>query len=448
MPDTPPPPRTGYSPPSMWTLLLSFLRTRLEWLVWTRFPRAWLHALQERRVRAHLRWLLPRSRELAERLGDRPLEQWREMPLTDKASMMARWTELVTVPVTREQAFEVALRAESDRDFSQEIAGYTVGLSSGTTGTRGLFLASAAERMEWAGAAIAKVLPDRWPGLRAQRVAFFLRANSKLYESVGGRRIRFVFFDLFRPMSEHLPPLQELDPTILIAPPSVLGLLACARLEGRLQIAPHTVVSVAEVLELDDAEKIRRAFGPIVHQVYQATEGLLGSTCREGTLHLAEDVLLFEAEPCGPDGRFHPILTDYRRRSQPIVRYRLDDVLVPRQTPCPCGSAMLAIERIEGRSDDALLLEGERGHVRIFPDFVRRAVMLSSPGIADWRVVQLDQSTVSLWVKPEPLFEPAAQALRALASQQGSLPVVVVPANSPQPVPGAKSRRVCGLARA
>jgi putative adenylate-forming enzyme len=432
----------------MWTLLLSFLRARLESLVWRHLPRSWLTSTQERRVRRHLRWLLPRSRELAARMGSLPLDRWREMPILDKRSMMERWTELVTAPITREQAFEVALRAEHDRDFSQELGDYTVGLSSGTTGTRGLFLASSTERMEWAGAAMAKVLPDVFPGLRAQRVAFFLRANSKLYESVGSMRIRFVFFDLLRPLSEHLPTLATLDPTILVAPPSVLRLLAEERLQDRLQLAPHTVVSVAEVLEPDDAQRIREAFGPIVHQVYQATEGLLASTCREGTLHLAEDVLLFEAEPCGPDGRFHPILTDYRRRSQPIVRYRLDDVLVPRSTPCPCGSAMRALERIEGRSDDALLFEGETGNVRIFPDFVRRAVMLSSPGIADWRVVQLDKGTVSLWVRPEPLFEPAAQALRTLASQQGSRPVVVVPAERPQPVAGAKLRRVCGLARA
>jgi putative adenylate-forming enzyme len=424
------------------TLVLSFLRSRVEWKLWSFLPRSWLEAAQERRVRAHLRRLRTRTRDLARRLGDRDVTEWRAIPAIDKAYAMAHWNELVTVPVTREAAFDVALRAEADRDFSPELSGFTVGLSSGTTGTRGLFLASAAEREQWAGTAIARVLPDLVPGLRRHRVAFFLRANSNLYETTGSRRIRFTFFDLLRPLEEHLPALAALDPTILVAPPSVLRLLAEARLDGRLVAAPKTVVSVAEVLDPDDAERIRSAFGPIVHQVYQATEGLLGSTCREGTLHLAEDVVLFEREPCGPDGRFHPILTDYRRSSQPMIRYRLDDVLLPRATPCPCGSAFLALERIEGRSDDTVLLEGPNGPVRIFPDFVRRAVMLSSPHVADWRVVQTAGDTLSLWVDPADTHAGAAAALCTLAREQGARPLTVVPGAPPLSSAGTKLRRV------
>jgi putative adenylate-forming enzyme len=175
-------------------LARSFLRARLEPAV---FPtRRALSAWQERKVIAHLRWARTRSRHLEERFGAHATEAWRALPITHKAEMMARWDDVVTVPIRKDEALAVALRAEEERDFSPTVRGYTVGLSSGTSGNRGLFVASAEERAEWAGAAIARVLPALVPGLLRERVAFFLRANSNLYQSVGSRRIAFTFFDL------------------------------------------------------------------------------------------------------------------------------------------------------------------------------------------------------------------------------------------------------------
>lgn len=36
--------------------------------------------------------------------------------------------------------------------------------------------------------------------------------------------------------------------------------------------------------------------------------------------------------------RFTPVITDFTRQTQPIVRYKLDDVLVVSDKPCPCGT--------------------------------------------------------------------------------------------------------------
>ncbi len=52
------------------------------------------------------------------------------------------------------------------------------------------------------------------------------------------------------------------------------------------------------------------------------------------------------------DSRFYPIITDFKRTSQPIYRYRLNDILVEEKSPCPCGSVFTRIAKIEGRSDD------------------------------------------------------------------------------------------------
>jgi phenylacetate-coenzyme A ligase PaaK-like adenylate-forming protein len=62
-------------------------------------------------------------------------------------------TEKLNRPgITLEQATEVALRAERERDFRPELpGGVTAGLSSGTSGRRHVFLAGRGDRCRWAG---------------------------------------------------------------------------------------------------------------------------------------------------------------------------------------------------------------------------------------------------------------------------------------------------------
>ncbi|MGE3636567.1 MAG: F390 synthetase-related protein [Sandaracinaceae bacterium] len=419
-------------------LARSFVRARIEPRI---FPtRSALLAWQDRKVISFLEWARVRSRHLDERFRGRPTTAWRSLPVTDKAETMARWDDVVTVPVQKDEALATALRAERERDFSPTVRGYTVGLSSGTSGNRGLFVASAEERAEWAGAAIARVVQRGVPGLlRAERVAFFLRASSNLYESVGSRRIAFRFFDLASPFDALVDPLIAHAPTILVAPPSMLRLLAEARLAGRMPIAPRIVVSVAEVLDPIDEGVIRRAFGTTVHQIYQATEGFLGSSCAYGTIHLAEDVVVIEREPVlgATNGAFHPIVTDFRRRSQPIVRYRLDDVLVPRTSRCPCGAVTAALDRIEGRADDLLVV----GDGPLFPDFARRAVILADARIVDYRVVQRARDRVALYVDPLDAWDAAASALERVFAQRCAS-VTVERLDAPERDPLRKLRRV------
>ena len=354
-------------------LLGSFAWTRAR--RWT--SRAALEAWQERQVRRHIAWVAPRSPFHAERFPDPA--RWREAPAVGKAETMARFDDANTAGVRLAEALAVAERAERDRDFAPLLPrGIAVGLSSGTSGHRGLFLASPHERDRWAGTLIARVLPPGELG-RRHRVAFFLRASSALYERLGSRRIRFDYFDLLDPFEGHVERLNATLPTLLAAPPSVLRMLARKAERGVLRIAPATVVSVAEVLDDVDRAAIEAAFGPLA-EVYQATEGFLGFTCAHGTLHLNESHLVVEKQWIDlASRRFTPVVTDFARRTQPVLRHALDDVLVERAAPCPCGSVFTALDRVEGRRDDAFVLPRQGGReVTVFADYIRRAVLLGA----------------------------------------------------------------------
>ncbi|MEL7354218.1 MAG: F390 synthetase-related protein [Cyanobacteria bacterium J06560_5] len=359
-----------------------------------------LHDWQDKRVQKFLKKVLAKSPFYATYYQGLDIEEWETFPLMNKSLMMENFDRLNTVGITQVEAMAIAQKAETTRDFRSTLGPYTVGLSSGTSGNRGLFLVSQAEQRAWAGTLLAKALPQSI--FTHQRIAFFLRANSNLYETVQGQRIEFEYFDLFKPIENHIARLNFYEPTVLVAPASMLRLLAEALMRGELAIDPIRIVSVAEVLDPLDERVIVQAFGQKVHQLYQCTEGFLATTCPEGTLHLNEDILVIQKDYLDrAAGKFSPIITDFNRVTQPIIRYRLDDVLTERSEPCPCGSVLTAVEHIEGRCDDIFYLRSRTRSQRVpvFPDFIRRAVILSSDVIQEYAVVQTQPETIQVFLK-------------------------------------------------
>lgn len=345
------------------------------------------------------------------------MNRWREFPVTDKSIMMSEFDDFNTRGVLREQAMSLALANETSRNYHPALGDLTVGLSSGTSGHRGLFVVDPWESACWAGTILARVLP----GLRPSgfKVLLFLRSGSNLYDSVGSHWLQFRFCDLMTPIESCVGIVNEFRPDILVAPPSMLAMLAAERKAFRLNTAPRKVISVAEVLDPADEGSIADAFGGPVHQIYQCTEGLLAATCERGALHVLEDCVSLQYEAVGAGaGRVGPIVTDLWRRTQPIIRYRLNDILVLEPTPCSCGSGFQRIARIEGRQDDVLYFADRSRHMRpFFPDVLRRIVLLSSSDIADYEIIQDHPGALRVHFAVSPDGSPSAieQTLRASA---------------------------------
>ncbi len=353
--------------------------------------------------------------------------------LISKKMMMDHFSTFNTRQINKEQVFKLAIDAEQSRNFYAMLDGVTVGLSSGTSGNRGLFLVSESERLAWCGNILARMLPKApW---RCQKIALFLRANSTLYETVNSKTLSFVYFDLLEDPTILRQKLHAFAPDVLVAPPSMLLMLIGS-------CKPTRVISVAEVLSPIDEKRLESGFQQKIFQVYQCTEGFLGFTCSHGTLHLNEDLLIIEKEYID-DFRFIPIITDLFRKTQPILRYRLDDILVEKKTPCPCGCIFQPLERIEGRCDDLLYVALPHGGSKpLFPDFISRKIISTSEEIEEFEIVQTRLNRWEIYLKPE--FRTAVTAaLNELFLRVGCLFPELVFVDHPFPrLSGAKLRRI------
>ena len=309
----------------------------------------------------------------------------------DKAFMMEHFNELNTQGVNRDEALSLAIESEKSRDFTKLKGEVAVGLSSGTSGHRGLFITTEEERSMWAAAILAKMLPKG--KLFGHRIAFFLRADNELYQTINTRLIRLEYFDIFKDTSEHVKRLNDYKPTIIVAPASMLIELSKRIKNKELTVNPQKVVSVAEILEESDKKQIAEAFSlDLIDQVYQATEGFLACTCSKGNLHLNEDIIHVEKHYLD-DHRFYPVITDFKRTSQPIYRYKLNDILVENKESCACGSCYTRIDKIEGRSDDIFEFDGLDGSkIVIYPDFIRRCILFAE----DIKEYQVNQHSSTL----------------------------------------------------
>ena len=372
---------------ALWPLLQAYWKSKR-----LRFQsRADLERYQTQQWQRFEQQVLTKSRYFQPFIGQ-PLLAW---PLMNKAIMLQHFNAMNTVGMDLQAAFAVAQRAEQERDFAPTLNGISVGLSSGTSASRGVFVVSPAEQARWAGTILAKLLPQGL--LSGERVALVLRANNNLYERIDNRFIAFRFFDLLQAFDDIAAQLQAYRPSIIVAPAQVLRALALAQQQGHIDLQPKRVISAAEVLSDADRAIIETSF-PELHQVYQATEGFLAVTCEHRRLHLNEEFVMVEQEWLD-DTRYVPIITDFTRSSQPIIRYRLDDVLHHDDAPCPCGRVTRVIKRIEGRLNDVLRLPkhgAPEQTVALFADALERIIAQHLPMHADYQLTQTGAAALTL----------------------------------------------------
>lgn len=310
----------------MWTTM----RTLYHYLS---FLPAW-EKKRLQRVLAHACAHIPYYKEFA----GMPLKAF---PVMNKNMMQAQFAAFNSQGFTAAQILK-----QKNRDF-------LVHRSLGTTGESGIYISSQAEYKRTLENILQKMLP---PSKNPRKIAVFYYSETP-YLSSGllNHNSQWQFFNLHRNWQNILSALKKFNPTVLIAPVQTLYQLALLQQKKVLSLVLEKIFATAEVLTSLEEGAIMQSFAQPVHQLYQCAEGWLGTTCEYGTLHLNQELFYIEKEWIDKEQqRFIPVITALERFVQPLIRYRMDDILKIKAEPCYCGSALLGVERIVGRCEDVL----------------------------------------------------------------------------------------------
>lgn len=342
---------------------------------------------------------LARTPALAAHAG-KPLA---DFPITDCTALRRDYGEWNSLGLSHGELCVMADDAEAATEGGDLSAGWSTG---SVGGRRGLFLANRAERADYIGQSLARLLPPR-ALLRRQRIALHLRAGNALYSDAGRARYFFSHFPLTLSPADAAAALSDFAPTILIAPPH--RLIAFAEAGLHLPSLRHLFYG-SEPLSAAERAFVADRMHLFPRAIYQATEGFLGAECEKGCLHLNDHSLAIELEAMPGTRGFRPIITDLRRTSQPIVRLRGDDYLELDEGDCSCGYGGRAIQPIQGRTQDLWRLQGRC----ITPPQVVGAVERALGGAQRWQAAA-DREGVILKVAPACPVDLAGLAANALA---------------------------------
>jgi phenylacetate-CoA ligase len=138
-------------------------------------------------------------------------------------------------------------------------------------------------------------------------------------------------------------------------------------------------------------------------------------------LHIFEDHFLPEIinpvtlEPLPPGEPGELVITTITKEAFPLLRYRTRDITSLDYAPCKCGRTIARIGRLQGRSDDMLIIRG----VNVFPSQIE-SVLMETKGVAPHyqlivdREGQLDTLEVAVEVD-EAVFSDEVKQMQALA---------------------------------
>jgi putative adenylate-forming enzyme len=366
-------------------------------------------------------------------LFDRPLQ---ELPVLTKAMLMEHFDEVVT---------DQSIRLEAVREFAAaRVEGrlfldrYRVTATSGSSGQPGFFLfnepewltivASFARGQEWSDAEISLLRRRKMAtvaSISPWHMSSQVAATAKTWWTPS---IRLPASD---PLESIVERLNAWQPNVLIAYASMARILAEEQLAGRLHIQPSKTFTSSEVLTNETRQRVRLAWGDEPFNQYGATEtadiAAEYKTCRH--MHLFEDLVIVEVVdehhrpvPLGAYGA-KLLVTTLFSRTQPLIRYELNDSVRLSQERCASGLPFAMLESIQGRVEDTLLLPAKSGGRVAIEPLVFSLIMDILP-VSGWQIVQGadDGLTVLLSGVREGLVDTAlVDSLKQALNAQGVL---------------------------
>ncbi|MDH7563429.1 MAG: hypothetical protein QHH24_00895 [Candidatus Bathyarchaeota archaeon] len=225
------------------------------------------------------------------------------------------------------------------------------------------------------------------------------------------------YISIFDSAERQLALIKEFKPDVVKGYASSLFILAEEFEDLVGEIESRLVFSGAEVLDAPSKKLISSRFGAELFDCYACSElGLLAWECKEHSgYHVNADSVLMEfvgdggeAVAFGEKGRV--VCTGLFNRVMPLIRYELDDVVVPVNDECACGRSLPLVKFVEGRADDLLVAADGR---LISPTLFFPYPFESVDWIKRFRVIQESRKRLVIQVAPKKAVENQSQIIEA-----------------------------------
>ena len=339
-------------------------------------------------------------------LTERPLH---ELPVLTKAMLMEHFDELVTDrSLHLEEVHDFAKQGEVGQRFKNR---YWVNATSGSSGHPGFFLFDDAE---WTNVLASFARAQVWSGVqinltRRQKMATIASISPWHMSSQVSATVKSWWRPSLRipasqPLSKTVEELNAWQPEVLVSYASMLGILAEEQLTQRLHIHPKFIYAASEILTPQTIKRVKEAWGIEPFNQYVATEtasiAAEHRACRH--MHFFEDLVITEIV----DEQYRPVppgeygakilVTTLFSRTQPLIRYELNDSVRVSTEPHSCGLPFAVLHSIQGRVEDSLVVPAiSGGKITVRPLVINR-VMDIVP-VSGWQVLQqADQGLIIL----------------------------------------------------
>ena len=210
--------------------------------------------------------------------------------------------------------------------------------------------------------------------------------------------------------------MEDFEATVLVSTPSYALVLAETAREMGVDFRERMKLRVGLLGAEPWTEEMRRELEERMnieaYDSYGLTEiigpGVALECPYHDGLHIWEDHFL--AEVVDPDtgapqangsiGEL--VITTITRQAMPLLRYRTRDRVALKHETCRCGRTMVRMGKVQGRTDDMLIVRG----VNVFPSQIEE-VVLATPGVEPHYQILVDRpknklDTLEIWVEAEP----------------------------------------------
>ena len=182
----------------------------------------------------------------------------------------------------------------------------------------------------------------------------------------------------------------------------------------------------AEPHSEEQRKRIEQNLGVKAYNSYGISEmmgpGVAFECPEQNGLHIWEDYFIVEIidpvtlEPV-PDGQLGElVITTINREAMPLLRYRTRDLTSIISGQCPCGRTHKRLARLQGRSDDMMILKG----VNIFPIQIEKILLKFKELSTDYLITLQTEGgndTMTVEVELRELFTDDYQRLQRLTKE-------------------------------